>query len=107
MERELDESGMTNFDRLREKKEKARKHLEMLREKKNLHVIDAELFFRDAKHRMKAIKNREESKEFKIFHKSLGKTFMTGKPIEVIDGDNDEIDEVSLPEVMRWVQKKR
>ena len=32
---------------------------------------------------------------------------MHGKPIEVIDGDNDEIDSVSLPEVMKWVQQQR
>ena len=47
-----------------------------------------------------------DSEQFKIFHRYLGETFLAGNPIEVIDGDNDTIDDVSLPEVMKWVQSQ-
>ena len=69
-------------------------------------VIDAELFFRDAKRKIQKSKESNVA-GYKKFHEYLGKTFMEGKPIEVIDGDVDEIDEVSLPEVTSWVQGKR
>ena len=52
MERDLDERGLTKYDRLRDEKLAAKQKLEALLEKKNLHVIDAELFFRDAKRMM-------------------------------------------------------
>ena len=48
-----------------------------------------------------------DREQFERFHGYLGETFLAGNPIEVIDGDNDTIDDVSLPQVMNWVQDKR
>ena len=45
-----------------------------------------------------------DREQFERFHRYLGETFLAGNPIEVIDGDNDTIDDVSLPQVMKWVQ---
>ena len=49
----------------------------------------------------------QEPAVVKKFHGILGKAFSEGRPIEVIDGDNDCIDDISLRHVMEWVFEKR
>ena len=37
------------------------------------------------------------------FYSQLGKAFMMGKPIEIINGDMGIINDIGLMQVMRWV----
>ena len=79
--------------------------LQNLREKVDSRILDAEIFFRNAKLQMKH--SRMDPAAVENFHGLLGKAFSQGRPIEVIDGDNDCIDDISLRQVMGWVFNKR